>query len=345
MQGTKRLIAVLSGVALAAACSSSGGSGGTTSSCTGSACGSSSASRSTTRGGSSGVQSSSSTTTSAATGSGSTGGSSTTPASSSAGSSSGSSSSGSSGAEDGGSKFLACPSGSTPQCAAPICAAVYDFALQSPEQGATLSLVQPDGVPVSGANSQATTLSDGSFFLCPPVGSPVFVQATASGYLTTDSAILVEPGGPDLFFVWLGPLGMLSASLVPAFEGALGTTFAPGSAMVVVTIQGSACGSAGYSIGAALPDGGTLADGGPLPFSVGYASGAFVDPSLTATTDGGAAFLYNIDPSLTNGAIAITITNPGATADCLVPLYTDADSTGLVPVSANSFSETILPLD
>ncbi len=165
-------------------------------------------------------------------------------------------------------------------------------------------------MPVSGSASETTTLSDGSFFLCAPVGSPFFVQATAAGYQTADSAILLEPGGPDTFFIWNGPFALISTSLFPAFEGSLSPAVAPGTSLVILSITGQTCGASGYAVAAALPDGGVLPDGGPLPFSVAYISGNFPDSSLTATTDGGEAFLYNIDASLTGGAMRLPSRTP-----------------------------------
>jgi hypothetical protein len=215
---------------------------------------------------------------------------------------------------------------------------------QAPAAGVDVSLLQPDGVPVNGSNTETTTLSDGSFFLCAPVEAPFFVQAAASGYQSADSSILIEPGGPDFFFVWNGPFALISTQIFPAFEGELSPSVVPGTSMVVLSLAGTTCGAGGYTVGVALPDGGVLADGGPLPFNAVYVNGQFPDPSLTATTDGGEVFLYNIDSSLTTGAIAITLSNPNVPADCLAPAYTDEDWTGLVPVAEGSFSEGVVVL-
>jgi hypothetical protein len=97
-------------------------------------------------------------------------------------------------------------------------------------------------------------------------------------------------------------------------------------------------------VGAALPDGGTLADGGPLPFAVTYINGDFPDSTLTATTSTQTALLYNIDSTLTNGTIVVTAANPSFPASCVTELPAAWDMTGQVPVSDSSFSETGFPL-
>jgi hypothetical protein len=114
---------------------------------------------------------------------------------------------------------------------------------------------------------------------------------------------------------------------------------------VVIAVSGStACANGrGYTVGATLPDGGLLPDGGALPFNVAYVNDAFPDSNLDATTDAGSAILYNIDPSLTNGTIVVTLSNPNVPPRCLAPDWPVADTTGLVPVSESSFSEAVVP--
>lgn len=239
--------------------------------------------------------------------------------------------------------LLACPDGFHTQCPAPICNVVYDYTIGSPKTDVQLTLLSPNGVPLSGSETQTTSLSDGSFFLCGPLDTPFYVQAMAANYQPAESALLDEDGGPDNFFASLGEFAMISTQFLPAFQEILPVPFVPGSSMVVVYISTYTCGAGGIQVGAALPDGGTL-DGG-LPFQVLYINQSGPDPNLTATTDGGNAILYNIDPTLTNGFIAITLSNPDAGADCLTPIPARSNETGLVPVSESSFSETVVPLN
>src|SRR5208337_4133612 len=107
------------------------------------------------------------------------------------------------------------------QCPAPICNVVYDYTVGAPKSGIQLTLLSPNGVPLSGAESQTTSLSDGSFFLCGPVQTPFYVQATASGYQPADSALLDEDGGADNFFASLGEFAVISTTVLPAFQGIL----------------------------------------------------------------------------------------------------------------------------
>ncbi len=329
-------------LALACACSQPSNTQVSGPDCLGNACGKSS----TTRvggiggGGSSGSSASTATnSTAASSGSSSTGGSSSTSSSSGGGSSSGS------GLPD----LLACPTGFHPDCAAPICSTVYDYGDGSAKPGVLLTLMTPGGVPLSGTESQYTSLSDGSFFLCAPVNTPFFVQATLADYQNSDSPILSEPGGPDSFFGYYATFAVISDSDLSAFGYVLSSPpLVTGTSMIIVLVSGNGLtgcdDSSGYTVSAALPDGGKLPDGGGLPFNVTYINGDFPDSSLTATTDAGTAILYNIDSTLTNGAVIVTATNPNVPANCLQPSFAAWDMTGLVPVSESSFSETGVPL-
>jgi hypothetical protein len=336
---------------LAGACASSGGSPPVV----GPEGKSSSSSRRIDQSGSSGSSTGASSSSSGSSGTGSGSGS-----SGSGSSGSGSSGSGSTGSSSGGSSssgnpggLLACPNGFHTGCAAPICSTVYDYGDGSPEEGVTLTLMSPDGVPLSGTGNQDSSKSDGSFYLCAPVNTPFYVEATLAGYQNSESPILNEPGGPDTFFGdFYGTFAVISNSDLGAFGFVLSNpTLVQADAMIVVLIAGDylqECNpggeGAGSSVSVSLPDGGTLSDGGNLPYAVAYIEGDFPNSNLTATTDAGSAILYNIDPTLTNGSVVVTISSTTFPAGCLVPAFSNNDMTGLVPVSESSFSETGVPL-
>lgn len=221
-----------------------------------------------------------------------------------------------------------------------MCSHIDDFSTGALLAGAEVSLVSAAGVPLPG--KQFTTLQDGSFYLCAPVDTPFYVTATDNNYVASSSALLDEPGGPDNFFPWLGGFAMVLATDLGAFQGLFqDPPYVPGTSLIVVIVSSELpqCDSqTGYKVGVALPDGGTLADGGPLPYGVVYVADDFPDLSLTATTDAGTAIVYNIDSTLTNGFVVVTVSNPNVPQSCLVQNLAQVDSTGLVPVSQGSFS-------
>ena len=241
--------------------------------------------------------------------------------------------------------YLACPAGFHTNCPDPICRLVVNDGTGLPQANVLVTLYDPDGVPLGGTESQTSTQADGSFFICPPLNTPFYVTVSGSGFQTANTAIIVEPGGPDQFFEYFGLLYLLPSTLLSALDQALDPPPIPGTSFIAIAAGGTAAcdNGTGYTVSAVLPDGGTLADGGALTFNVAYIDDAFPNPNLGATTDAGAAFLYNIDSSLTNGLVVVTVSNPGVPASCSDPTWSEADMTGLVPVSESSFSETVVP--
>jgi hypothetical protein len=241
--------------------------------------------------------------------------------------------------------YLACPAGFHTNCPDPICRLVVNEGTGQPQADILITLYAPDGVPLGSTDSQTTTQADGSFYICPPLNTPFYVTASGSGFQTANTAIIVELGGADEFFDYFGLLYVLPSTLLSALSEALDPPPLPGTSFIAVAAGGNAScdNGTGYSVMAVLPDGGTLSDGGALPFNVAYVEDAFPDTNLSATTDAGAAFLYNIDSSLTNGLIVVTVSNPGVPASCSNPTWSVADMTGVIPVSENSFSETVVP--
>jgi hypothetical protein len=95
-------------------------------------------------------------------------------------------------------------------------------------------------------------------------------------------------------------------SFLPGFVSADAAMLVP-----VRSLSGN-CGVAGWSITASLPNGGTLSDGGALPYQIAYlAASGLPSTSATSTSTEGAAVIYDIDPTLT-GQVAVSATNPGA---------------------------------
>ncbi len=262
------------------------------------------------------------------TGRSSTGGQGSSGANSSGGSSgSGAGSSSSGGSSSGGT------TGST--CAYPLTNIAYDYGLSTPIVGAQVGIVNASGVPLAG--QQTTTTFGGSFTLCPPQGVPITYTATDTSYLPTFTSE-VDLAGADAFIEVYGGLPMISTTDYAAFQGLVGLQ--PGHALVVasVSLSGGHCSLVtGWTFKADFPDGGTLVDGGDLPFSIAYINGSFADTTLTSTTDAGAALLFNIDATLTS-VIVVTASNPDAPADCFaVPqsqyltgrIFIQADATSL----------------
>lgn len=191
--------------------------------------------------------------------------------------------------------------------------------------GATVAALDLNGNPIAGAS--VTSASDGSFSLCPPPGVTFTTQITASTYPVTylESAQLVTTED-------VGTLPLISNTLLPLL-GEFISGAIPGDALILAPVQSlsGSCSAGGWSIGATLPS------GAPLSFGVIYiGTEGTPQTGLSATTSqGGAAILYNIDPTVTS-QVAVAATNP-APAGCS-PENGTVGFTGQVQVAAGALS-------
>jgi hypothetical protein len=107
------------------------------------------------------------------------------------------------------------------------------------------------------------------------------------------------------------------------------------AAIVSISQQAPCLPESGWTLGAAFLDGGTLPDGGPLPFAVSYLGPTDI-PSATAviTSSNGYGLIYNVDPSITDVAQLIA-TNVSGGNPC-PSMNTEAMVTGRVSLEPGS---------
>jgi hypothetical protein len=130
----------------------------------------------------------------------------------------------------------------------------------------------------------------------------------------------------------VGSLPMISSSLLPLL-GQFISGAIPGDPLILAPVNSlsGSCSTGGWSIGATLPS------GSPVSFGVVYiGSSGTPQPGLSATTSqGGAAILYNIDPTTTSQvAVAATNTAPPGCS----PENDTVGFTGQVQVAAGALS-------
>jgi hypothetical protein len=219
------------------------------------------------------------------------------------GGSTGGSSSGASSSSTGGATSVGASSGgSGPPC---ISGTLTDLITMNPVEGATLSAVDSSGIPLSG--TATISAADGSFEICPPTGVAFTTQITAATYPTTNLESIILATSENL-----GNIPMLSENSLAALAAFLpgGLVNEEPTLLAQVASKTGACSLAGWSLAAAFADGGSLPDGGALPFQIAYFSATSIpNPSLTSTTSAGLAIIYNIGTP--SAQVAITATSSG----------------------------------
>jgi hypothetical protein len=196
--------------------------------------------------------------------------------------------------------------------------------------GGNISALDTNGIPYPGASAVSSS-TDGTFDMCVPQQKPFTAQITASQYPTTYFGEL--QGVAELSVV---QLPLLSSEALAAIVALVPNGLDQSLGLVVVTVDGnSQCGAAqaGWTIGLALPDGGSLPDGG---FQLSYLSGQGIPTvGLKATQATGGAILYDIAPQASD-FLLVTYQNPDAGA--CQPMNASLGLTGRVYVTGNSVS-------
>jgi hypothetical protein len=213
-----------------------------------------------------------------------------------------------------------------------------------PAVGALVTEVGEDQVPLQGVGTSATSDANGNAQLCFAFDQPVTLSVQASQTPTTYLEELVAtPAAVDAGFAAIFKEGLplfqddLLIALGAVVPGGIQYTGAFVIAVVLSSSQTACPSEAGWTFDLVLPDGGTLPDGGnDVPFGIAYFNSEGVPAlGMTATSIRGSAILYNIDPTLTNGAI-LTATNPDAGA---CPLVQGAvQTTGYVALGNSTFT-------
>ncbi|MHB8417667.1 MAG: peptidase associated/transthyretin-like domain-containing protein [Myxococcales bacterium] len=298
--------------------------------------------------GSSGDSSSGGSTAGSTAGSGSSSGGSTASASSGGtvgGSSTGGSSS--SGGNSGG--LLACQG--SPPCQPALCYQVVDVETSQPIAGATVGAWNAAAQPLVGLSGTLTTETDGSFLACLPAGVPFTLYASAGGYQASDLAQLQDVASSFNYLSYVGQLSMFTTSVFEGLQPYF-VNLTPGTSILAVTIGGSVGGAScsdpsGFVFSVELPDGGLLGDGGG--YGVSYVNThnqpPLPDSNLSETDDGGTAFIYNVDSTLTNGSVVVVATPRDAGPGCQGSVnYGALGMTGQLYVGPSSFTLATIPL-
>jgi hypothetical protein len=148
--------------------------------------------------------------------------------------------------------------------------------------------------------------------LCIPFDVPVTLQITAASYPTTymvEIDVTSQGDGGELALLDRG-LQLIPTEELTAFSaflqgsGGVNQSDAMVAAAVISISQQPPCEpTSGWSVGVEFVDGGTLPDGGPLPFKRAYLGSTDL-PSATATetSSTGYAIMFNIDPTIANVA-------------------------------------------
>lgn len=180
----------------------------------------------------------------------------------------------------------------------------------APIAGATVTEIGRDGIQVPGVGTSALSDTNGNIQLCVPLGLPVTFEIVAASYPTTyfEELDVTSDAGP-LTLLSRG-LELISSAELKAFSAFLNASGGvdPNKALVAAAVlsvsqQAPCIPESGWILGLDFLDGGTLPDGGPLPFQISYL-GASDLPSPTAviTSSNGYGLIYNVDPGITDVA-------------------------------------------
>ncbi len=222
---------------------------------------------------------------------------------------------------------------------------IVDIATRMGLVGATISAVGLDGATIAGAS--ASTDANGNFVICVPANVAFSIQITAQGY--PDSVlenVLMTAETQGAFFTKGIPLVSnqdlaVLGNVVP---------YDPAKGAVLVSVNslsgGAPCQDAsGWELSVALPDGGTLPDGGALPFSRIYMGADFFpDATLQVTASNGDAFIYDIDPTITDLVALVAVnTNPDAGECPDINAQVGLQSTAPIATQVLTFAPIIVP--
>ncbi len=194
--------------------------------------------------------------------------------------------------------------------------------------GATVTLLDQNGAPISGASalSNATT---GVVEICLPGDYTYTPTVSATGYpLFYYGEIQTQLSEP------LTGLGMLSNSSVAAFGSLFSGYSSTGDTLVIFTYTYGQCpDSSGWNVSLALPDGGAW----PSSYTAYYSEAGTGYPSsaLTATSSYGVAVLVDVDPTVSPVA-QLVFTNPDAGA--CPSINREIGFTGRIRLGAGDFS-------
>ncbi len=212
----------------------------------------------------------------------------------------------------------------------------------SPIVGATVSEIGRNGVQLPGAGTSVESDSNGTIQLCIPLDVPVTIEVTATGYPTTflEEIDVTNDAGPSALLS--RGLEMISSTELTAFGAFLqgGVPVNPSDAIVAAAVvsisqQAPCTPENGWTLGLAFLDGGTLPDGGALPFQIAYLGTTDI-PSSTATitSSNGYSLIYDVDPSITNVA-QLVATDVSGGSPCPA-MNAEAMVTGRVSVQTGS---------
>jgi hypothetical protein len=188
----------------------------------------------------------------------------------------------------------------------------------TPIADATVTELGRNGTPLSIAEASAVSDATGTVNFCVPLNIPVTLQIVATNYPQTyiEEIDATNDAGPStllqkgLQLILSSELSALSTILDTGAGPPVDLTKGIVFAAVISVSQQLPCGDeSGWTLGVDFLDGGTLADGGPLPYQIAYL-GPDDLPSISATltSSNGYAVIYNIDPTITNVA-QLTATN------------------------------------
>jgi hypothetical protein len=229
-------------------------------------------------------------------------------------------------------------------CPGAICTQVCDELSQTGVCGLTVRALDVNGLPIPGVSQ--TTQLDGTVQLCPPAQT-FTISAGGQGYVTTYTAQLMgNTAATTAYFDNYG--NEIPIFSTTNFEELVGVFHATTSdAIVGASIFETTCGlSQGFDFSVEIPDGGALADGGALPFSVEYLQGNLPDPTATQTDDAGSGFLA-FDATVFSGSYVAVTAEPvdlAAGCDAGSRPFAQFGMTGLVYVQPGAFSSTAVPI-
>ncbi len=181
----------------------------------------------------------------------------------------------------------------------------------SPVPNAVVTELGRNGVAVQTTHSSSTTDAAGTFQVCVPLDTPITFQIQASGFPTTyiEEIDVTSDAGPSTLLE--KGLQLIAAQEITALGSLLqssGAPLDPSKGLILGAVlsisQTPPCNdAAGWSVGVAFLDGGTLSDGGSLPYNVAYLGKSDL-PSVNATltSSNGYAIVYNVDPAITEVA-------------------------------------------
>jgi hypothetical protein len=151
-----------------------------------------------------------------------------------------------------------------------------------------------------------------------------------------------------LAFGNVGGMPLLSNSDLVALNALLPYDTSKGTLLVSVNSLSKAptCyDSAGWQLSIEFPDGGTLPDGGGLPYQKAYLDSSFLpDPTLQVTSTQGDAFFYDIDTTLTDRVEIVAVNTNSNSGTCVnIGAQIGLQGTARVTAQALTFAPVLNP--